>query len=115
MGTSKSNFTPGPWQVIFVNLPFPDYLIAAPQEGYAIADVYGWKLKNFNDNKLGLVIVKDLGIAEANARLIAGAPELLEGLKLLMDDYLIEFGETEMYLRAKTAIAKAEGAEGRDA
>jgi hypothetical protein len=55
-------------------------------------------------------------IGEANARLIAAAPELLEACKVAVSiiDYLAEVGECPMPFALatpslKTAIAKAEG------
>jgi hypothetical protein len=47
---------------------------------------------------------------EANARLIAAAPELLEELKALRDHPdLYPRAETKLWDRVETAIAKAEG------
>lgn len=47
---------------------------------------------------------------EANARLIAAAPELLRALKNIANDiYYAEFGNTPEYEQAQQAIAKAEG------
>jgi hypothetical protein len=52
--------------------------------------------------------------AEANARLIASAPELLEALKALIKDrddgYPVGADAGEMWNNARQAIAKAEGA-----
>jgi hypothetical protein len=58
---------------------------------------------------------QDRGIMEANARLIAAAPDLLEALKKLLTEckYMMENGDmmdnrVEISI-AKAAIAKAEG------
>jgi hypothetical protein len=50
--------------------------------------------------------------ADANARLIAAAPDLLESLKAMLDDfcgYDMDKFDKELAAKAEAAIAKAEG------
>ena len=52
---------------------------------------------------------------EANARLIAAAPELLETLKIVLDVALLEipnYEQAESFRMAEKAVAKAEGRKG---
>jgi hypothetical protein len=60
---------------------------------------YGWLIKDSNE--------KDLEYNEANARLIASAPELLEGLKEAVEAFS-SYGISEVE-HLKAVIAKAEG------
>ena len=46
---------------------------------------------------------------EANARLIAAAPELLEALELVMDRLVDRHETDEAAVHARAAIAKAKG------
>lgn len=49
------------------------------------------------------------GKTEANARLIAAAPDLLEALKAVLNSCLDSRGLADAYKQARAAIAKAEG------
>ena len=92
---SNTSHTPGPWsyenegQTVYVG------------EGQWIAQVRGWgwlqKMKNGE------------AVQDANGRLIAAAPELLEALELLVDNPYREGTESDERLRriARAAIAKA--------
>ena len=72
-----------------------------------------WRFDHAGNQRDALVIVNDDSNAdvlsgtnaEANARLIAAAPELLAALKALMDDR----HNWEAWLDAENVIAKAEG------
>ena len=90
----NAKHTPGPWKSYeddgFINLMVVD------AEGYYIAEAMGRTKKNM----------------EANARLIAAAPELLEALEKLCNRWQ---GDTELYAHGeeikagRAAIAKAKG------
>lgn len=89
-----SAHTPGPWEIR-----------RYPRVGGSTKDLMG--------NGGGFVVKLD-GASDANARLIAAAPELLEALKALvvMDKQLLEscgIGDTAVLIQARAAIAKAEG------
>lgn len=93
-----SKHTPGPWKVN--------------------ADEYGNVLgvRATNDAticQINWMIRKRGGLqAEANARLIAAAPEMLEALRLVMsDDRLMNAMKREQARAILDAIAKAEGRE----
>lgn len=85
--------TPGPWKVTkredarkgFFKFSLPDICF----ESYAVE--------------------KESGRLEANARLIAAAPELLEALKNLVDKNLIKDIDGDHYEEVLEAIAKSEG------
>ena len=81
--------TVGPWRVGYDGPSLP---IVDSREGF-IAFV-----KQPND-----------GAAEANANLIAAAPELLEALKSLLFFYTTEDDDEYGVIEAKAAIARAEG------
>ncbi|MCY1178622.1 hypothetical protein D9M68_982250 [compost metagenome] len=89
-----SKHTPGPWIARKVNgSGWPE------QRGYAI---------DFNEDQEQVV---DFVYEEADAWLIAAAPELLEACLLLVADYEDEnsaIGD-DWYRKAKAAIAKARG------
>lgn len=93
--TKVSKHTPGPWMFYATNAGCDIYERLSMGKGECVAHVVGG-VRGF----------------EANAALIAAAPELLEALKVLVDRSLIS--NLEPYLiepirKAKEAIAKAEG------
>jgi hypothetical protein len=65
--------TPGPWKVIYDN---GDYYVRG--DGATIADCTSWSANTGQPNPPREV--------DANARLIAAAPEMLEALKALHDE-----------------------------
>ncbi len=81
--------TPGPWRDVDGRIFSDGYLIS----GAPIATVHKRKAS---------------GQYEANARLIAAAPELLEALRGLVSIYSTDSTEAEV-IDARAAIAKAEG------
>ncbi len=84
-----SKHTPGPWKPTYESDP---YRLVDHTDGREIAAVSGVD----NENR------------DANARLIAAAPDLLEALKGLLPMW--ESGVSEPWVEAaKAAIAKAEG------
>lgn len=71
--------TPGPWEAYHVQSAGWSVRMAQPREGFdrpdPICSMAWWQF-----DKPGII---DNGISEANAKLIAAAPELLEALRLL--------------------------------
>lgn len=95
-GASMSAHTPAPW---FVEDKVPSHYI-----GYrAIVDGDGY------------VICDPSPMGEANARLIAAAPDLLTALEVILRDYMAVHGAGDLEMQpalfqASAAIAKATGA-----
>ena len=87
MSKQKTSHTPGPWEVF--NSHTGPYVIDSAEQG-AICKLE-WCLE-----------------AEANARLIASAPELLAALKRLLSDVIVCY-DVGVLREARAAIAKAEG------
>ena len=92
--------TPGPWEVLLHRFEAkrPFYKVAAGDEVVTVADVPQHPLDPWN--------------AEANARLIASAPEMLEALDACLselEDWNFGHESSEGQLLARAAIAKAEG------
>ena len=95
------NHTPGPWTIGKYHVNAYDNTIYDAKNGYKIAIVEGYT----HDLKEE---------SEANAHLIAAAPELLEALKGLIgwhDCFPMKEGEADLPViaTARAAIAKAEG------
>jgi hypothetical protein len=89
-----SKRTPGPWVITH-----------SPLNGYRVSDKTGWGVA---------VVLKDTN-DEANARLIAAAPEMLEALEMadeLIDQLVIDntdnYAEERAKIRAAIATAKGE-------
>jgi hypothetical protein len=98
-----SAHTTGPW--VFKSEGITDYVEGA--DGLAVA--YVQESDPHSDVPDEFVFGP---ISEANARLIAAAPELLAFAKLFLEDYQSEEGMNSMKRYAKAAyeaIAKAEG------
>jgi hypothetical protein len=106
----KAKHTPGPWEQIIDG----DMVGAMNPYGHGmmnIADIRGWG--HLTGTGACRLSEKDaIAIQEANARLIASAPELLEALKTLVLAVNNESSVSmyEAYDIACVAIAKAEGA-----
>jgi hypothetical protein len=90
-----NKFTPGPWEIGH------DYLIqTVATDGWEIAEIR-----------------QDTGDFEANARLIAAAPDLLEALEGMVSIYAVSTGvnsmacqvEQQLTAMARAAIARAQG------
>ena len=93
-----SKHTPGPWAV--------NRLITSGNQSL------GFHITAPRDGSVSPVCVgEDTGYGEidANARLIAAAPDLLEALKVIVENGGI--GPESMFHDARAAIAKAEGGE----
>lgn len=112
--TTKTQHTPGPWEVDTVPTqvgvchrigPFP----SRGPETYGYACIY------VDGDPAGIEGTDTLSAElRANARLIAAAPGLLAACKALLAAYgeahaLYDLGECDGSLLARTAIAKAEG------
>jgi hypothetical protein len=112
----QAKHTPGPWSVD----PRSLHVSAEDEKGYMrIADVRGWG--HLTGKGIGGWAYSDdmaIGIQEANARLIAAAPEMYEALKAIGARSVVDVYDDEAELRrqlfhinsiANAALAKAEG------
>jgi len=101
-----SAHTPGPWHV----------------GDRSIAKIDGFRLHRFPVSGAGQAIAsvwdgsadRDIGLSngDANAALIAAAPDLLEALHEMTREYRFELSDTHQQVawqKARAAIAKAEG------
>lgn len=91
--------TPGPWWLQADGVGW--YVECTPERGHSVAYVRAEVEEDDPDTPDAE--------KEANARLIAAAPDLLDALKELLDQD--EHGEDEIWVRnkARAAIAKATG------
>lgn len=98
--------TPGPWEIRKAKDGSGDIAIVAPNapaDQYSRPGILGEcyaDIRRMGEN--------NTAEAEANARLIAAAPELMEALKVIIDDPKSEV-PSGLYIAARAAIAKAEG------
>lgn len=91
-----SKHTPGPWR---------------PKNGTVLANSYeGTHCSDADIAGYGAPLVCESIRTDANARLIAAAPDLLEALKAMLDYYGSHTARVECQDMARAAIAKAEGA-----
>lgn len=106
---SEVKHTPGPWRVGYRSL----HILAdnAKAGGDAmICDIRGWGyLTGKGHGALGLPPEQAAAIQDANARLIAAAPELLEALKECAASAGFQYMTFEARGRVEAALAKAEG------
>ena len=109
---SESNkFTPGPWAVINLTGVFSelgaesgDGAKADPTDGWTIADCSaGCTLLNGDYVELGFAV------QQANAKLIAAAPDLLEALEAVMRAHDLGTHNFNAHDLATKAISKARG------
>lgn len=90
---TKIQHTPGPWGTFW-------------NEENARLGIGGWYFTHSDNGRLPLLRCKrDNRHAEANARLIAAAPDMLDALKALKNN--LSFGA---WAKVEAAINKAEGA-----
>ncbi len=95
-----SGHTPGPWRIDDMSLPARKFVRIEPE----ICQI---NQKQRRDKYYGLKQLDEE--TRANANLIAAAPELLEALKNLVNDFDKSVWTTEpMLIAARAAIAKAE-------
>lgn len=102
--------TPGPWFHTWLsdeNSGNPDYIHISAPSTLGTAGICDLPMFQYGDLPPSMVDKQ----REANARLIASAPELLEALKIITGDFISShvIAYTEAMARAKSAIAKAEG------
>lgn len=97
-----SKHTPGPW-------------VADNGEGYGEADIWRIQPPIGSNVKIVAEMICDSAEAEANARLIAAAPELLEALRLFLayndQGAPLSFDTDAMWAKARSVVAKIEGGE----
>ena len=120
--SNKPTHTPGPWKNIN---PYGGW-ISTVGDPYGsgpmhIADVRGWGHLTGKGGGCAFDEDKAVAIQEANARLIAAAPTMLDALKALTERYvsLVASGDCgnwdvedeQFVVAARAAIAKAEGRE----
>ncbi|MAG25059.1 hypothetical protein CMI47_05705 [Candidatus Pacearchaeota archaeon] len=98
---AKEAHTPGPWAV------FPYYYERGDGEEHRLIGL--GQFDTIADVRMGSDDVP--GDLEANACLIAAAPELLEALEGLLPDFTggLDPTEPECVVKARAAIAKARG------
>jgi hypothetical protein len=94
--------TPGPWEVV----PGDDYMISAA--AYPADFPHLCKADDTGD-MLAYVGNRTADFGEANARLIAAAPDLLEALESVLGNCLDSEGLAAAHAKARAAIAKATG------
>lgn len=106
---SKMAHTPGPWEASFIDS------LGGPASYCRIRPVSGEMFGQFTSLEIATMYLMDEDEQQANARLIAAAPELLDALQGLVkelsdsdDEGLIE--NAEPMIAARAAIAKATGA-----
>jgi hypothetical protein len=97
---TTTEHTPGPWAVNCTHPRRSRVRYAYVVEAAYATNPYGFKTPICPGN--------GGSEAQANARLIAAAPEMLEALKNLIDCYSDCFGKPDLD-RAKDIISKAEG------
>lgn len=106
---SKNKFTPGPWAAVFepewnqwsIRSANPADLAEAPVY-YELASSIGGHVRGENFD--------DYSEVEANARLVAAAPDLLEALEMLLEETdPMKLNAGEPWCRVRTVIAKARG------
>jgi hypothetical protein len=104
---SKSKHTPGPWTV-----GYHCYQVEAPK-GMSICDIRGWGyLTGKGHGALGLPHDEAKEIQDANARLIAAAPEMLEAFNKIKNESTAmceSIGDELLEYFIDRIIEKAEG------
>ena len=103
---SNANHTPGPWIVEASSVSNSVKIVEDKFRGYEIGSVW-----SHNPMSSGAQYIPLADVAEANARLIAAAPEFLEALEALCK--IQEDGDVVSWAdewdKARSAIAKARG------
>lgn len=89
--------TPGPWQVA------PAFL----DQVYSLPEFTKARIQEPEANPYDEALICETGGNEANARLIAAAPELLEALQMLLDETNAGTWDCLPIDKARAAIAKA--------
>ena len=104
-----ANFTPGPWVISNLTDIFTESRNGKEYDGHQIADCY---VDYEDENDPGITIEE----AQANARLIAAAPDMYDVLKAQCHHCHVYYGdgtcdEILAGCEIKKALAKAEGRE----
>jgi hypothetical protein len=95
--TMNANHTPGPWIVARYDYDRGVAAIETKERGVDLPDQGNW-----------VADVCAVGADDANARLIAAAPDLLAALKAIQDDPCVAM-DLRLLTQMESAIAKAEG------
>lgn len=103
----SGDHTPGPWKPEFIGSP---RVLATDTKGdFPICDIRGWgHLTGKGHGALGLSNSEAAAIQDANARLVAAAPDLLEFARWV-EARGGDNNQMEIFKRARAAIAKATG------
>lgn len=95
-----NNHTPGPW-------------IACDNNGYSIWRVTSPEYRAESASRTVAEVVGDSAETEANARLIAAAPEMYEALQMFLayndQGGPLHFDTDAMWAKARSVVAKIEG------
>ncbi len=104
-GGSVMPYTPGPWKIP------PDDLAGQRRVKEKGLAAFSGRAVLGGDNKCVCIVLTIVDEAEANARLIAAAPDLLDALNFMANNWNSPFDNTRFVARQKgqTAIAKATG------
>lgn len=113
----SAQHTPGPWQIGHLSLSVTAACASPIGGSHKVCDIRGWGyLTGKGHGALGLSDEEARAIQEANARLIAAAPDLLAAVRELAQHIVFDpDGDLDgaefdaMGARALSAIAKAEG------
>ena len=120
---NETKHTPGPWVIDEKSDEFKITIhrkwdsIVKPEDTFTMGDYRGAFISEIQHQGIDAPVVK-LNQAQANARLIASAPDLLEAAKLTLqkvygmrwEDRDMLFGmDAEPLIMLRSAIAKAEG------
>ncbi len=114
--TDRGTPTPGPWEV---DTTSGARVLATDGKGsFPICDIRGWgHLTGKGHGALGLSEAEAIAIQDANARLIAAAPDMLEAIEQALDDMGAESHsvceQAKQMLRAALVKATREGASSR--
>lgn len=97
--------TPGPWDQ---RQRYDTLRDEIGTRGKALATVWVRAIEGVLTHEQSITLTAE---GEANARLIAAAPELLEALELVLGNCLDSEGLAAAHAKARAAIAKATGAQ----
>jgi hypothetical protein len=99
---SEAKYTAGPWRAVGPEDRHSDDIIPVMAGKFEICEVYGWPTRHHPS-------IMTVAEAEANAKLIAAAPELLECAKTALSILEKEFPNGQAVIDLRNALAKAGG------
>ena len=99
----ENKHTPGPWKIQKFEKPETVRFKVLAKKGRRWASVLTGNKKSTGD------LLMSEPQAEANARLIAASPDLLEALQAVLNNCLDSQGLADAHKQARAAIAKATG------